>query len=105
MKDLKKQSDGKVYYTPNYGMERSTNIRAWLYRKDIFDKHRLETPETIEDLYTISKKLKEIYPDSYPFCIRAGLNTLNGIGSSWKPNFRYGVYYDFDNEKFSYGTT
>lgn len=105
MKDLKKQSDGKVYYTPNYGMERSTNIRAWLYRKDIFDKHGLETPETIEDLYTISKKLKEIYPDSYPFCIRAGLNTLNGIGSSWKPNFRYGVYYDFDNEKFSYGTT
>ncbi len=105
MRETKKERDGKVYFAPNYGMERSTNIRAWLYRKDIFDKHGLEVPETIEELYTVSKKLKELYPESYPFCIRAGLNTLNGIGSSWKPNFRYNVYYDFENEKFCYGAT
>ncbi|MBQ6845630.1 MAG: extracellular solute-binding protein [Oscillospiraceae bacterium] len=105
MREVKKERNGKVYYAPNYGMERSTNVRAWLYRKDIFEKHNLKTPETIDDLYKVSKKLKRLYPDSYPFCIRSGLNTLNGIGSSWKPNFRYNVYYDFENGKFCYGAT
>ena len=105
MREIRRMSDGKVYYTPVYGTERSKNMHSWLYRKDVFDKHGLKTPETIDDLYTVSKELKELYPDSYPFCLRAGLNTLNRIGSSWKPNFRYNVYYDFDNEKFSYGAT
>ena len=105
MREIRRMSDGKVYYTPVYGTERSKNMHSWLYRKDVFDKHGLKTPETIDDLYTVSKELKELYPDSYPFCLRAGLNTLNRIGSSWKPNFRYNVYYDFENGKFSYGAT
>ncbi|MBQ2742066.1 MAG: extracellular solute-binding protein [Oscillospiraceae bacterium] len=103
MRNTRKGSDGKVYYAPIYGMERATNIRGWLYREDIFKKHNLETPETLDDLYTISKKLKELYPDSYPFCMRSGFSNINVIGSSWKPNFHYGVYYDFENEKWSYG--
>ncbi|MBQ2743903.1 MAG: extracellular solute-binding protein [Oscillospiraceae bacterium] len=104
MRDMHKAVDGKVYFTPVYGMERSKNVRAWLYRKDIFDKHGLKTPETLDELYTVSKKLKELYPESYPFCMRNGINNLAVIGSMWKPNFSYGVYYDFDNEKWSYGT-
>ena len=103
MKNTRKGSDGKIYYAPIYGMERATNIRGWLYREDIFKKHNLEAPETLDDLYTVSKKLKELYPDSYPFCMRSGFSNINVIGSSWKPNFRYGVYYDFENEKWSYG--
>ncbi|MBQ8004050.1 MAG: extracellular solute-binding protein, partial [Oscillospiraceae bacterium] len=51
MRNIRKSADGKVYYSPIYGMERATNLRAWLYRKDIFDKHGLNTPETIDDLY------------------------------------------------------
>ncbi len=105
MRNTRRASDGKVYYAPIYGMERSTNVRSWLYRKDIFDKHGLESPETIDDLYTVSKKLKELYPDSYPLCMRSGLGNLNVIGSSFKPNFHYDVYYDFENEKWSYGAT
>ena len=105
MKDIRKSADGKVYYTPNYGMERYTNLRTWLYRKDIFDKHGLSVPETTEDLYNVSKKLKELYPDSYPFCMRTGLTNINVIGCSWKPNFHYGAYYDFENEKWCYGAT
>lgn len=103
MRNTRKGVDGKVYYAPIYGMERATNIRGWLYREDIFKKHNLETPETLDELYEVSKTLKKLYPDSYPFCMRSGFSNINVIGSSWKPNFHYNVYYDFENEKWSYG--
>ncbi|MBQ2742897.1 MAG: extracellular solute-binding protein [Oscillospiraceae bacterium] len=105
MKNIQKGVDGKIYFTPIYGMERSKNIRAWLYRKDIFDKHGIKVPETMDEVYEVSKKLKELYPDSYPFSMRSGLININVIGSSWKPNFRYDAYYDFENGKWSYGAT
>ena len=103
MKDTRKTSDGQIYYSPVYGVERSTNIRAWLYRKDIFEKNNLKTPETMDDLYKVAKKLKALYPDSYPLCMRSGLANIGVIGCSWKPNFHYGVYYDFENATWSYG--
>ncbi len=105
MKTTRRSADGKIYFTPNFGLERYTNLRTWLYRKDIFDKHGLSVPETTEDLYNVSKKLKELYPDSYPFCMRSGFANINVIGCSWKPNFHYNMYYDFENEKWCYGTT
>ncbi len=105
MRDVRKSIDGKVYYSPSHGLERSTNIRAWLYRKDVFEKHNLKAPETMEELYTVCKKLKELYPESYPFAIRSVMSNLSVIGSSWKPNFHVGTYYDFENEKWSFGAT
>ena len=103
LRDTRRGIDGKVYFAPIYGMSRSTNIRTWLYRKDIFDKHNLKVPETMEDLYKVSKQLKTIYPDSYPFCVRQGFDNINLIGSSWKPGFCYSAYYDFENEKWCFG--
>jgi len=103
MYNTRKDSDGKVYFSPIYGLERSTNIRGWLYRKDILDKHGLKTPETIDDLYTVSKKLKELYPDSYPFCIRTAQRNFDVIGASWEEYFNHGVYYDFATETWKYG--
>ncbi|MBE6964953.1 MAG: extracellular solute-binding protein [Ruminococcaceae bacterium] len=105
MRDTRRGTDGKIYYAPIYGMERATNIRTWMYREDIFKKHGLEIPKTIDELYEVSKELKQLYPDSYPFCLREGFSNINVMGSSWKPNFRYSFYYDFENEKWSYGTT
>lgn len=103
MVDTRIQADGKIYYTPVHGLERSTNIRGWLYRKDIFDKHGLKTPETMDELYTVSKKLKKLYPNSYPFSIRNALNNIGVIGASRKEDFAGGVYYDFSAEKWCYG--
>ncbi len=103
MKNIRRRDNGKIYHAPIYGMERATNIKAWLYREDIFKKHNLETPKTIDELYAVSKKLKELYPTSYPLCMRSGFANINLIGSSWKPNFRYNVYYDYENEKWCYG--
>ena len=105
LRDTRKGVDGKVYFAPIYGMSRSTNIRTWLYRKDIFDKHNLKTPETMDELYDVCVKLKALYPESYPFCVRQGFDNINLIGSSWKPGFCLGVYYDFENEKWCYGAT
>ncbi len=105
MRETRRQADGKIYYSPIYGMERSTNVRAWLYRKDIFDKHGLKTPTTMEELYQVAKQLKKLYPKSYPLCMRSGLGNLSVIGSSWKPGFCYSEYYDFENKKWSYGAT
>ncbi len=103
MRDTRKSSNGKIYYSPSHGLERSTNIRGWLYRKDVFEKHNLKTPETMDDLYKVSKKLKSLYPNSYPFCLRTALKNIDVIGSSWKENFNSGVYYDFNTEKWCYG--
>ncbi len=103
MKNTRKTADGEIYYSPVYGVERSTNIRTWLYRKDIFEKNNLKPPTTLDEMYKVAKKLKALYPDSYPLCIRSGINNINVIGSSWKPNFHYNVYYDFDADKWCYG--
>lgn len=98
-------SDGKLYYPPVFGTERTQNVRAWLYRKDIFEKHNISVPDTMDDLYNVCKELKKLYPDSYPFSMRAGFNNINVIGSSWKPYFCWNLYYDFDNNKWCYGAT
>ncbi|TYP78985.1 extracellular solute-binding protein [Paenibacillus methanolicus] len=75
---------------------------VWMYREDIFKKHNLAEPKTWDDLYATAKKLKELYPDSYPFAFRHGLNTLNFIGPS------FGIYPEMhpdakDPSKMKYG--
>ena len=99
----RKAYDGKVYSAPVIGREKSKNVRAWLYRKDIFDKHNLSVPTTFDELYETSKKLKKIYPESYPFCVRSGTKIFETGGSSWKPYFEPLFYYDYNAEKWSYG--
>lgn len=96
--------DGKIYMAPNYGNHTIGNTRTWMYRKDIFEKNGLKAPETMDELYEVSKKLKEIYPESYPFCMRNGLyNIKHVIGTSWAPYFEMMPYYNFDEEKWHFG--
>ena len=105
LRDTRKGIDGKVYFAPIYGMSRSTNVRTWLYRKDIFEKHNLKTPETMDELYDVCLKLKKLYPESYPFCVRQGFDNIDLIGTSWKPGLCLDAYYDFENGKWCYGAT
>ncbi|MBQ9985258.1 MAG: extracellular solute-binding protein [Oscillospiraceae bacterium] len=101
--DVRKSADGKIYYSPATGREATTGMLAWLYRRDIFEKHGLSVPTTFDELYEVSKKLKEIYPDSYPFAMRSGMSTLGTTGSSWKEYWSVGPYYDFNNDVWGYG--
>ena len=66
-------ADGKMYMLPNEGFG-ETNRVIWMYREDIFKKHGLEIPGTYDELIEVSKKLKELYPESYPFSFRSGSN-------------------------------
>ncbi len=100
----RKLNDGKVYASPVYGRHESINLKTWLYRKDLFEKHNIKTPETMDELYEVAKQLKSIYPDSYPIGIRNFFGVgADVIGPEWKKNFSTGAYYDFDNEKWCYG--
>lgn len=103
MREIRRGPTGKTYYAPVYGMERSTNIRGWLYRKDIFEKHNLEVPTTLDELYEVSKKLKELYPESYPFCVRSGISNMAVIGPSFEEYFEPGPYYDYNAGEWKYG--
>ena len=103
--DTRKAIDGKVYYAPVYGRDRMQGVRAWLYREDIFKKHNLAIPNNQEELFEVSRELKKLYPDSYPFSLRNGLNFISMIGPLWKPYFTYEPYYDYNSEKWSYGAT
>ena len=99
----RKSGDGKVYFAPVTGTNTVANLRTWMYRKDIFEKHSLTPPETMEELYQTAKQLKEIYPSSYPLCFRSGLQQIAVMGPSWKNDFDYGPYYDFQAGAWRYG--
>ncbi len=83
--------DGKIYNVINDGMGAGNNT-VYFYREDIFQKHSLEVPKTWDELFETSKKLKELYPDSYPFVFRHGVGTLNFFGPS------FGTYPFFHEE-------
>ena len=92
-------SDGNLYSFPGMG-QGADNRRVWTYRKDIFDKNSLVPPTTPDELYNVCKKLKEIYPESYPFATRMQIELmLPSWGSYWSAY----PYYDFDKNIFKYG--
>ncbi|MBB3067424.1 putative aldouronate transport system substrate-binding protein [Paenibacillus baekrokdamisoli] len=77
------------------------NQTVWFYRDDILKKHSLNEPKTWEELYETAKKLKQLYPDSYPFVFRHGLNTLGAFGPSF--GFYPSFFEDKDTGKIKYG--
>jgi putative aldouronate transport system substrate-binding protein len=100
-------SDGKMYMLPNQGIG-ETNRMNWMYREDIFKKNEIASPSTWDELYSALKKLKQVYPDSYPMSFRNGLSYLRnlapGFGTSGD-NSADNVYYDFDKKEWRYGPT
>ena len=101
--------DGAMYQLPCLQTGYASNT-GWLYRKDIFDKHGLTFPTNQEELMATLRRLKELYPNSYPFVLR-GLNGFNltGLmnmarlfgGSYDNPN-TYNTLYKLDPETKTY---
>ena len=100
---MRTSGDGKMYSAPAYGTQTVNNLRTWIYRKDIFEKHGLAVPTTTEELYQVAKKLKELYPDSYPICFRTGIGKFEEWGPSWQRYFTHNAYYDFDTGEWKLG--
>jgi len=97
-----KSYDGKMYMFPNEGFG-ETNRMIWHYREDIFKKHNIAPPKTFDELYTVLKQLKQLYPNSYPLAWRDGLDKLLNMGPEF--NTWYKEYYDFDKKEWRYGPT
>ena len=99
----RKSADGRIYWPIVLGTSTVSNAQGWMYRKDIFDKHGIKSPETLGELEAAAVKLKKLYPDSYPITFQGGLGAITLLGSSFKPYLDYGVYYDFTTETWNYG--
>ncbi len=93
-------SDGEAYAPPTDGYDESAKM-GWLYRKDIFDKHNLQVPTNEEEFYQVLKKLKELYPSSYPLCMRSYPSRISLFFAQWGTGRDY--YYNFDDKEWKFG--
>ena len=104
--EIRQSADGKTYWPSRYGSQDIIGLKTWMYRKDIFEKHGLEMPKTYDELYEVAKKLKELYPDSYPISTENFFyNIGQTVGPQFKPYFMWNVYYDFDAGEWRFGAT
>jgi len=96
---------GKIYTWPIYDMQRAVN-HGFMYRKDIFDKHGIQPWTNTEEFYEALKKLKELYPDSYPYASKTKETIFKdwaygwGIGSA-----SYPAYYDENDGTWKFAPT
>lgn len=81
---MKSWSDEKnnMYTWPIYGLNRDVN-HGFLYRKDIFDKHNIKEWTTTDEFYNALKKLKEAYPQSYPYASKTKENIFRDWAYGW----------------------
>ncbi len=77
--DNLREADGHYYALPTKANTSRIKIHTWLARVDIFEKHGIPLPETLDDVYEAGVKLKELYPDSYPIINRFGSGNVMGL--------------------------
>ncbi len=98
-------ADGGIYNF-SYGFftaptEAGSTQWTWVWRMDLFQKHGLAIPKTLEELYRVSKRFKELYPDSYPMGsyigapVYSNLRVLLNINKTAQSIFYNGKEYVF----------
>lgn len=94
--------DGVLFALPIHH-QGSTAPYTFLYRKDIFDANNLTFPTNQEEFVATLRKLKEIYPDSYPFIMRSMTGNMQGaqqFGQLWGASHvlqgNYGTIFTLD---------
>lgn len=103
-----KYADGNIYMIPGQLHPFALQTHQWCIRKDIFEKNNLPIPKTMEEVYEVGKKLKEIYPDSTPMTNRlTSTNLLGGVSAAYKTivcgGQGDGAYYNQDTKKYEFG--
>lgn len=85
--------NNNLYTWPIYNMNRDVN-HGMMYRKDIFDKNNIPEWTNTEEFYQALKKLKEIYPDSYPMASKTKESIFKDLSYGWGlGSVSYPVYY------------
>lgn len=109
---VKLTSEGELYGFPAIGRNEMANGFGPVIRADLMEKHNLPTPTTYDELLDVLIQLKELYPDSIPWSVRAGSGPIHqlfktmayplgsGMGNTYN-----GVYYDkdVDGGRYVYG--
>lgn len=105
---MKSYSDdkGNIYTWPVYNLSRDVN-HGFMYRKDIFDKLGIKEWTTTDEFYKALKKLKEKYPNSYPYASKNGANIFKDWSFSWgfSGDSTYPVYFDRSDNTWKLVTT
>ncbi|TBL80793.1 extracellular solute-binding protein [Paenibacillus thalictri] len=110
----KTKVEGKLYGFPlAQRVATSQSGLVPVIRVDLLKKLNIPTPATYEELYQAMKKLKEAYPNSYPFTSRAanGLtgteNLVNAVafafGSGYTNINGTKVYFEPKDNKYKFG--
>ena len=82
--------EGELYTAPAF-LNGTVQQQGWYYREDIFEELNLEVPTNWEEFLAVCEALKQAYPDSYPFCLRAMTSNMSGL-ENLAPQF--GVNYE-----------
>jgi len=83
-------SEDELYAAPVF-LGGDVQRYAWMYREDIFEANNLEVPTDWDSFLAVCRKLKEIYPDSYPVTMRS--NSTNVLYSMAELAQQFGVNY------------
>lgn len=106
-------ADNGLYHVPVFTEGNSTPY-AFIYRKDVFEKHNLEFPTTRDEFVSVLRQLKQLYPNSYPFVLRQMNGNMQGFmylcmsfGTSLALTgaTQTVMDYDHENEEWYYGPT
>ena len=99
-----RSGEGDLFIFPKYDTALEVTSNLLMYRKDIFDKHGIKEWTTQDEFYEALKKLKELYPDSYPFVVANGTKMIDSIAGHSGLRFP-SEYYDEELGKWQYGGT
>jgi len=100
------EADGKFYGFPAKADPVKYQIMQWLIRVDLFKKHNIPIPETMDDIYEAGKILKQAYPDAYPIINRFGSGNILcriapafGTVAGWMMGYG-GFHYDEEKDEW-----
>lgn len=97
--------NGKLYTWPIYNLNRDVN-HGFLYRKDVFEQLGIQEWTDTEGFYQALKKLKEAYPDSYPYASKTTVNVFKDWAYGWGTGgASYPAYFDEADGAWKFGPT
>jgi len=95
--------DNKAYYFPVVGTPKY--LLNYLYRSDIFKKLGITPPEFTDEFTAALKRLREAYPDVYPFTSRRGITDQFSFFATIAPQWNTGqnMYLDAKTDTYKLG--
>lgn len=100
--------EGALYKWPIYGLNRDVN-HGLMYRQDIFDELGIQPWKTTDEFYAALEKIKQAYPDSFPFSSKNGVGIFKLMARYWNVSDdsqnRYPFYYDETDGQWKFAGT